>query len=61
MVDNDEDLLDLFASVALIGAMQKTFNGEQQSEARTDNVSRACYAQARSMLKVRQEFLKDQG
>ena len=59
MVDSNEDLLDLFASVALVGAMQKTFNGEQQSEARMDNVSRACYAQAQSMLRVRKEFLND--
>lgn len=56
LADNYEDLLDLFASVALMSMNARLFGGDVNQDYR-DNVSRACYQQAESMIRVRKAFV----
>lgn len=55
-MSENEDLLDMFAAVALMGAAHVHVTGEVRSKESMDALSRSCYAQAQSMLRVRQEF-----
>ena len=58
MGENNEDLLDIFACTALIGISSDDRN-DIGNPKYADHLSRLCYVQAQSMLRVRKEFVKE--
>ena len=58
--DNNEDLLDIFAAVAMMGHWASCNGNKFRSDDAQDSDSRCYYRQAQSMLRVRKEFI-DQG
>ena len=57
MGENSEDLLDIFAAVALMAMAPNT--AESISDDALDRRSAICYRQAYSMLRVREKFIKN--
>ena len=55
-MDNYEDMLDFFASMTLVGMASDENNGIGNPKY-ADHLSRLCYVQAQSMLRVRKEFI----
>ena len=61
MGENNEDMLDIFACVALMGINSYEGKlGKFASDVDHDARSIACYRQAASMLRVRKQYI-DQG
>ena len=57
-MENDEDMLDFFAGMTLVGMASDENHGIGNPKY-ADHLSRLCYVQAQSMLRVRKEFLND--
>ena len=55
-MDDYEDMLDFFAGMTLVGMASDENNGVG-NPIYAETLSRLCYVQAQSMLRVRKEFI----